>query len=392
MPGKKYLVLVSSFILFLCLGVNYSWSIFAQELRANHGFSMAASQTVFSVYQVVFTAAFICGGRILERFGPVTAAIAGSVLFGAGFLLAGFLPLTPVCLTLGIGVISGIGVGIAYASPIYAAQKTFPGHTSLATGITVAGFGFSAVCFTFISEFLLGRSWSLSAIFLLYGAGFILTGVLASRGLKVPEQKQGRTGAGGAPFLSILASRRYWMMTVPMFAGLFAGMLVISNLKTMGLQWGIVPYIAAIGVSVIALFNTLGRIGWGYVAHKWNEETAIRFSLIIQALCLLLAAFFARSPVIFIIFAIIAGFNYGANMVLYASLVTRIFGVESFGKVYPLVFICNAFAGFLGPLTGGRIYDLTGSYFGAVTAAGIVCLLGLVLFEILRPRNSAPRV
>jgi MFS transporter, OFA family, oxalate/formate antiporter len=387
MPLNKYLVLISSLLLFLCLGINYSWSIFAQELRANHGFSMVMSQTVFSVYQLIFTTAFIFGGRLLDKFGPVVAGITGSVFFGVGFLLAGFLPLTPICLTLSIGVLSGIGIGLAYASPIYAAQKTFPQHTSLATGVTVAGFGFSAVCFTFISEFLLSREWSLSAIFRLYGITFIVIGWLASRGLNVPRQGKEKIAAAGVQSISLLTSRTYWMLVIPMSAGLFAGLMVISNLKTIGLKWGMVPYVAAVGVSVLALFNTLGRVGWGYVAHKWNEETAIRASLIIQTVSFIVAAFFVRTPVLFIIFAAIAGFNYGANLVLYASFVTRIFGVEAFGKVYPLVFFCNALAGFLGPMTGGRIYDVTGSYFWAVMAAGIFCALGLVMFEILRPHN-----
>ena len=387
MPFSRYLVLISSLLLFFCLGINYSWSIIAQELRANHGFSMAASQTVFSVYQLIFTVAFILGGRLLDKFGPVIAGITGSVFFGAGFLLAGFLPLTPICLILSIGVLSGIGIGLAYASPIYAAQKTFPKHTALATGFTVAGFGFSAVCFTFISEFLLSRDWSLSAIFRLYGITFIVIGWLASHGLKVPGHEKEKINATGARSISVLTSKTYWMLVIPMSAGLFAGLMVISNLKTIGLKWGMVPYVAAIGVSILALFNTFGRVGWGYVAHKWNEETAIRFSLVIQAVSLILAAFFVRTPVLFIIFAAIAGFNYGANLVIYASFVTRIFGIEAFGRIYPLVFLCNALAGFLGPMTGGLIYDVTGSYFWAVTAAGIFCVLGLVMFEILRPHD-----
>ena len=155
MTVNRYLVVFSSFALFFCLGVNYGWSIFAQELRANHGFSMALSQAVFAAYQIVFTIAFILGGKILDKFGPVVSGIAGSVFFGSGFLLAGFLPLTPICLILSIGVLSGIGLGLAYASPIYAAQKTFPKQKSLAVGVILTGFGFSTVCFAFISEFLL---------------------------------------------------------------------------------------------------------------------------------------------------------------------------------------------------------------------------------------------
>ena len=392
MPHNKYLVLVSSFLLFLCLGINYSWSIIAQELRANHGFSMASSQAIFSVYQLVFTIAFILGGRLLDKLGPVVSGIVGSVFFGTGFLLAGFLPLTPICLMFSIGLFSGIGLGVAYASPIYAAQKTFPKHTSLATGFTVASFGISAVCFSFISEFLLGRQWNLSTMFRLYGIIFIAVGWLASLGLNVPEHGKEKVVAPAVRSISVLTSRAYWMLIAPMFAGLFAGLMVISNLKTIGLKWGMVPYIAAIGVSIIALTNAFGRIGWGYVAHKWNEETAIRFSLIIQAASLLFAAFFVRTPALFIIFAAIAGFNYGANLVLYASFVTRIFGIEAFGRIYPLVFLCNGVAGFLGPMTGGYIYDVTGSYFWAVTAAGILCILGLVIFEILRPHKVPDRV
>jgi OFA family oxalate/formate antiporter-like MFS transporter len=391
MTAAKYLVLASSFLLFLCLGVNYSWSIIAQELRAHHGFSMAVSQSVFSIYQFVFTLAFLLGGRLLTRLGTTKTGIIGTVFFGTGFLLAGFLPLTPACLILSIGIISGAGLGIAYGCPIYAAQKAFSAQKALATGVTVAGFALSAVCFAFIAEFLLGRGWSLAEIFKLYGVIFLAVGWFASLGLSVPAGRTKSEFPEKIRLLSVFNSKAYWMMFLPMFCGLFAGMLVISNLKTIGLRWGMTVYVAAIGVSVMSFFNAFGRVGWGYVAQKWREETAIRLSLLIQATALILAAFFIDTPALFFIFSAIAGFNYGANMVLYASLVSRIFGVELFGKVYPLVFLCNSLAGMIAPITGGRIYDVTGSYFWAVVLAGIICFAGLAVFEVLREKPSIKR-
>jgi OFA family oxalate/formate antiporter-like MFS transporter len=61
------------------------------------------------------------------------------------------------------------------------------------------------------------------------------------------------------------------------------------------------------------------------------------------------------------------GLAFGAMFTVSAPLVTEVFGLENFGKVFGLVFTAYGFcAGFLGPWLSGLILNATGSDFRVV--------------------------
>jgi OFA family oxalate/formate antiporter-like MFS transporter len=87
---------------------------------------------------------------------------------------------------LGLGVLAGAGIGLAYVCPIAAPVKWLPDKKGAITGLTVAGFGFGALIwikltqgFAFGSvrltgdwQGLYGMGWSLNEVWLLYGLLF----------------------------------------------------------------------------------------------------------------------------------------------------------------------------------------------------------------------------
>ena len=87
---------------------------------------------------MIFIGAYL-GGRIQDRRGPRTVALAGGVIYGIGVLLAGFAGSADELwlLVLGYGVISGFGLGVAYIVPIAMLQKWFPDKRGLITGLAV---------------------------------------------------------------------------------------------------------------------------------------------------------------------------------------------------------------------------------------------------------------
>jgi OFA family oxalate/formate antiporter-like MFS transporter len=345
---------------------------------------MASAQSVFSVYMVVFTIVFMLGGKLLHKFGTLVPTLLGSLLFASGFLLAGMLPISQWSLILSIGTLSAAGLGLAYVSPMYVAQKVFADKKALMTGVTIAGFGMSALIFSFVSEFLLDKGFDVSRIFRTYGSLFALAGIAASLGIKVDLPKGNESASHGV--LSLFKSSSYWMLFFTMFGGLFAGLLVITNIKTIGLEWGVPLWAAILGVPVISLSNAMGRVIWGAYAHVKGESNGVILSLLVQAMALMMAVLFVRSPVPFLVFAAIIGINYGANLVLFPSLSTTLWGVEAFGHVYPLIFLCNAFAGFLAPIFGGRMFDLTSQYSISLLVASAICLVSSAYFYLLWKR------
>src|SRR5262249_10499358 len=84
--------------------------------------------------------------RLLAKSGPRTLAVAGGLLFGAGYALAA-VALAVKSLTLfylGYGAVAGIGIGLGYVTPMSTVTKWFPDKKGLMTGIVAMGFGLGA--------------------------------------------------------------------------------------------------------------------------------------------------------------------------------------------------------------------------------------------------------
>src|SRR5262249_15849643 len=84
--------------------------------------------------------------------GPRKLAIAGGLLFAAGYALAA-VALAVKSLTLfylGYGVVGGIGIGLGYVTPMSTVTKWFPDKKGLMTGIVALGFGLGAFILRFV--------------------------------------------------------------------------------------------------------------------------------------------------------------------------------------------------------------------------------------------------
>ena len=147
--GRWILVLLGM-IINLCLGSIYSWSVFVQPLTnyftKTLGQSVTANEILlpFSVFLAFFAIAMPLTGKYIEQLGPRKVTIIGGILTGLGWLLSSFAG-SVQWLYLFYGVIAGTGVGIAYGVPVAVAARWFPDRRGLAVGLTLLGFGFSAV-------------------------------------------------------------------------------------------------------------------------------------------------------------------------------------------------------------------------------------------------------
>jgi len=70
--------------------------------------------------------------------------------------------------------------------------------------------------------------------------------------------------------------------------------------------------ITGTAVSILALFNAIGRIGWGIIGGFLEGKKVILLSLISTSLVCLAAVFAVKDDLTFFLFSSFAGFNYGA--------------------------------------------------------------------------------
>jgi OFA family oxalate/formate antiporter-like MFS transporter len=113
---RRWIILAASVVMQMCLGATYSWSVYVQPLKKITGLLQGPVQLPFTVFYFAFPATMIFAGMWLPRLGPRRCAVTGGILFGSGWLVAGFGGLHFGLTIVGIGLLAGIGVGLAQQS------------------------------------------------------------------------------------------------------------------------------------------------------------------------------------------------------------------------------------------------------------------------------------
>jgi MFS transporter, OFA family, oxalate/formate antiporter len=140
----------------LSIGSVYAYSAWKMPLENTFGWSANNTSTAFSIaiFFLGISAAFL--GRFIEKKGPSKGGLLSALLFCSGLFgsaLACHLE-NIILFYLFFGVVSGIGLGLGYISPVSTLVKWFPDRRGLATGLAIMGFGFGGlVCASLIDQF-----------------------------------------------------------------------------------------------------------------------------------------------------------------------------------------------------------------------------------------------
>jgi len=154
------MVLLAGVTVNLVLGALYAWGVVKKALVTDPawGWSNRDAAIPFTVATVSFAVMMIFAGRWQDRIGPRYVAMLGGVMFGSGLIASSFAK-TPLLMALTYGVISGVGIGLAYSATTPAAIKWFPpARKGAVTGMVVSGVGLAAVYVAPLTQFLLAKT------------------------------------------------------------------------------------------------------------------------------------------------------------------------------------------------------------------------------------------
>src|SRR6056297_2484631 len=87
---RKYLTVVASFVIMLCIGSVYAWSIIASELILDFAFSALQTQLIFGTLIAIFPITMIFVGQLGNRIKHQYLGYIAGLLFLSGYLIAGY--------------------------------------------------------------------------------------------------------------------------------------------------------------------------------------------------------------------------------------------------------------------------------------------------------------
>jgi OFA family oxalate/formate antiporter-like MFS transporter len=425
---NRWTVVVGGILVQLCLGAIYAWSAFTGRLTAGSGlyhFSKSQTQIIFSLGLLSFALVMaLIAGKWQAKVGPRVVTLTGGIVMGLGYVLAGLWS-DFWGILLGVGLLGGSGIGLAYVCPIATLVKWFPDKKGLITGLAVAGFGFGALIWIKLtSGFKFGPvdltpgwtglfgappdgfGWSVENVFLFYG---ILFSVLVGLGSLVmvnppggwqpadwtppPAAEAATTGGVSFTTTEMAHTWQYWGLFLTFLFGATAGLMVIgviqlfgkdalmaagtnetqANLIT-GTAWGLFG----------ALLNGFGRIAWGWMSEPLGRKNALILMSGLQGIMMIVFFFIGGSEIGLYVGAAVIGFNFGGNFALFPAATADFFGNKNVGTNYPWVFLAYGVGGVIGPILGGYMGDRQ-AWMWAFIPAGVACLLGAVLMLTMKP-------
>jgi OFA family oxalate/formate antiporter-like MFS transporter len=207
---------------------------------------------------------------------------------------------------------------------------------------------------------------------------------------EIPENKedQGRlqvTILSSKDILKLTSFRYLWCVWA-MSGAAGISLIVLASSFGMHKGYGITQYVLIL--TCFNVLNGIGRLVCGKLSDKYSKQKILMTIYLMASLAYFLMPHINNLYGISFL-ACFIGLAFGGLFTISAPLVTEVFGLENFGKVFGLVFTAYGFvAGFLGPWLSGIILDTSNSNFTLVFSMfAVFYLISSVL--ILRVKKES---
>ena len=370
------------------IGVNArtAFSLLFPPILAEFQWDRGVTAGAFSFGFVVSAIMSPLIGRMMDRFGPRAVMELGTILMGAGFLLA---PLTssPWHLYLSIGMLVGGGsVCLGYSGQSLYLPNWFVRTRGLAIGIAFSGVGLGSVTLLpWVQATILGAGWREAC----WTLGLLILIVLVPINLllrKRPEDMGQLPDGDAAPTASsvpppsnivdpvwagtdwtlarALRTARFRWLALGYFCALYAWYAVQVHQTKYLQEVGFTSNRSAWALGLVSLIGVAGQISLGYLSDRIGREWIWAIANLGFAICFLSLLALRNDPSMVWLYLMVAaqgGLGYGLTSVM-GAMVAEIFQGKHFGSIFGTVMLAALAGGAAGPWVTGALHDTLGDY------------------------------
>jgi len=402
--GKRWFIAVMATLVHLCLGTVYAWSFFQKTVSETFGWSNSETAWAFSlaIFMLGVTASW--GGQNLQKFGPRKLALIGAFLYAFGYIISYFALQNESLwlLYFGYGIVGGIGLGLAYVTPVATVSKWFPDKQGLVTGMVVMGFGLGALLMSKLLApiFLEYFEKDLAKTFLAIGITLLVLLPFFDNFLNLPtEEKSTEISAEKLSATKEILSPNFIFIWLIFMFNVVAGMIFISfqspllqdllKAENVNIDTATLEKSGATLIAISALFNGLGRFFWGSISDKLGRVTTFRLLLLIE-MGVFASLIFIKSPILFSVGVCLILLNYGGGFGVLPSLIKDFFGTKLMPIVYGAALTAWGVGGILGPQITAYMKDHFAENAGlyAYKVALVLIALGIGLSFFVKNKKA----
>lgn len=349
----------------------YSIGVFIAPLEAAFGWSRSEIMFGFTIYTLMGAVMVPFFGVLIDKYGPRRMGIMGVISY-CGCLAAISLATSNLWSWWALWFLLSFGA-VMIKPTVWTAgvSSLFVKNRGLALAIVLCGTGIGSSFVPIISHAVSESvGWrvgylSLAAIGFVVAAPivfFFFTSASdnARRSLSsATASQQILTGLGTR---EALLSKSFLKIAIGGFCVTVAIISFVMNLVPIMSSNGLSRETAATLAGLVGITSIIGRLFTGYLLDRFPGNLVggiVVLGPIFSCLCFILAP---DSIPIIALGVIVLGLSLGAEVDVVSYLMTKYFGMRSFGAIFgTFVSIWNIAIG-LGPLIASYIYDISGSY------------------------------
>jgi MFS family permease len=364
--------------------VFFTFGLFLGPVTREFGWDRATFSSSLLVGHACAAAAYPFLGRAIDRYGIRRVSLTSIVLFALSLASLSLTPPSPAVFIAMAGLVGLCSAGQAPLPYAKAVTSWFDEHRGLALGIAMTGIGIGATLVPQLARAVIdGYGWRTGYValaVLMLSVAFPVVAIF----IREPDSHARTITHGDSilPGLTIGASVRsasFWLLAIPVFLVVTSINGIVAHLVPLLTDRGFAIGQATSTLSAVGLSTIAGRLVSGYLLDRFfAPHVAAGLFLLPLAGVGILAA--GPGGTALLIAAIALGFGLGVEVDVIGFMVSRYFGLRSYGAIYGCMFAIFTVGTGLGPVLMGLSFDRTHSYRLALAVFGValVCASGLV--------------
>jgi len=376
----KLILIVCSVIVCVIMGVRNCFGFFLDPISLYNNSGAEPFSIGMSIQAVSWGISAFLLGMIIDKFGPQKALAFGIFCYALGvYILSN--PSSNF-LIYNFGLITGIGLGAGGMSTIVAiiGKTAPPEKKSMAMGIAAASASFGQ--FIFIAPTLFSIKtfgWQTTIVFLsIVTATLFLLIPLLKTDNKPESLKRNEKEFDFKDVIKFsFSNKNYILLILGFFTCGFHVTFIGLHLPNDLISKGISIDIAGWSLAIIGLFNIVGTLFFGWLGDRVLKKNSLAYIYLGRSIVITLFIILPPSPFLAIAFGASIGLLWLATVPLTNGVVFTFMGPKYLATLGGIVFISHQLGGLFGAWSGGKIFDIYGSY---ENAWWISVTLGIIAF------------
>ena len=360
------IVIAASCLVAVMFGSRNSLSLTIQGIDQSNTLDYLQISFAFALGQLVVGAISPFGGMIADKYGTGKTLTIGILFALFGILLIPY-STNVVTLSLSLGIISSIGLGIAGLPVVLASVNKLISSekVGMAFGLVNAGQSLGQLILAPVAGLVVvSYGWVACIIFLgimfasVLPFSYILRSRLPSKENSAPEVERGLAETLRTAF----KTPSYVYLVSGFFVCGFHVAFIATHMPGVIASCGLPPTVSGWSLGLIGLFNIVGSIFAGWYISRYSMRLFLSYTYFARCLIVLCFLVSPKDLVSVLIFSIALGFTYFSVIPATAGLVGKMFGPKFMATLFGFALFSHQIGGFLGAYLGGFFFSISGDY------------------------------